>query len=314
MAIAAPPTAPRCCKRYLGRLVQSRFARSVSRLIAGIVGALVGLHIATWGMYKDAIHEGFVIPRYFRSVIVAIGVALVLEPFVGLDLTAGGGLVVFFGLVYAGERILVELWKTFFRDEDQSKYTIPMQFRLLHTPIRSRALRMAVGTVCLVVVALAARTLERLQHSLGADSPFVVTLLVGSVGGWLAAIGGAWKDAPVEGFEPLKFLRSPLMTMSAALLLAPWTDRWLFLAMGALGYERAAVETYKTFLLSDKPRGKFAGKPVLFPDMLVRRVKFAWLFGAIWLLVGAAYTAAWRQRAPTGTPLPIEDPSARTGH
>ena len=41
---------------------------------------------------------------------------------------------------------------------------------------------------------------------------------------------------------------------------------------------------------------------------------FAWLFGAIWLLVGAAYTAAWRQRAPTGTPLPIEDPSARTGH
>lgn len=286
----------------------------MTRLIAGIVGALVGLHIATWGMYKDAIHEGFFVPRYFRSVIVAILVALALEPVVGLDLTSGGGLVVFFGLVYACERIVVEIWKTFFRDEDQSKYTIPMQFRLLHTPIRSRMVRMAVGTGCLVVVAVAALTLERLQRSTTSVSPVVAALLVGSVGGWLAAIGGAWKDAPVEGFEPLKFLRSPLMTMSFALLLSPWTDRWLFLAMGALGYERAAVETYKTFFLTHKPRGKFAGKPVLFPDMLERRLKFAWLFGAIWVLVGAAYTAAWRERSSAVGTTPAEGASGRTGH
>ena len=65
--------------------------------------------------------------------------------------------------------------------------------------------------------------------------------------------------------------------------------------MGALGYERAAVETYKTFFLVDKPRGKFAGKPIIDPSMLTRRVKFSYLFFGIWLLVIVAYATAWTQ-------------------
>jgi hypothetical protein len=267
----------------------------VSAFIAAIVGTFAGLHIATWGMYKDAIHEGFHLARYFRSVVVGVAAALALEPFVGLDLTTGGGLVVFFGLVYVCERTIVEIWKTFFRDEDQSKYTIPMQFQLLKEPVKNPWLRMGVGTLCLAVVGLAAWTIDGLQGVALPIHPLVAALLVGSVGGWLTAVGGAWKDAPVEGFEGLKFFRSPLMTMSFALLLAPFTDRWLFLAMGALGYERAAVETYKTFIHSDKPRGKFAGKPVVDPSMFARRVKFAYLFAAIWVLVATAYATAWMQ-------------------
>lgn len=266
-----------------------------SPLTALLTGTLAGLHIATWGMYKDAIHEGFHIPRYFRSVIVGALVALALEPYVGLDLKTGGGLVVFFGLVYVCERVIVEIWKTFFRNEDQSKYTIPMQFHLLKKPVRNPLLRMAVGTLCLIVVGLAAYGINRLQGAALPVHPLVAALAVGSVGGWLTAIGGAWKDAPIEGFEPLKFFRSPLMAMSFALLLAPFTDRWLFLAMGALGYERAAVETYKTFFFPNKPRGKFAGKPIVDPSMLTRRIKFAYLFGGIWVLVAVAYTAAWMQ-------------------
>ena len=267
----------------------------MSTLLACITGTLAGLHIATWGMYKDAIHEGFYIPRYFRSVLVGAVVGVVLYPYTGLDLTTGGGLVVFFGLVYVCERTIVEIWKTFFRSEDQSKYTIPMQFQLLKKPVRNPLVRMAVGALCLVVVGLAAWGIDGLQ---GVDlpiHPLVAALLVGSVGGWLTAVGGAWKDAPVEGFEFFKFFRSPLMTMGFALLLAPFTDRWLFLAMGALGYERAAVETYKTFFLVDKPRGKFAGKPIIDPSMLTRRVKFSFLFFGIWLLVIVAYATAWTQ-------------------
>ncbi|MEP7382282.1 MAG: hypothetical protein ABI910_11380 [Gemmatimonadota bacterium] len=267
----------------------------MSSLVAVIVGTLAGLHIATWGMYKDAIHEGFFIPRYFRSVVVGAVVGVALQPYTGLDLHTGGGLVVFFGLVYVCERTIVEIWKTFFRDEDQSKYTIPMQFHLLKKPVRNPLLRMAVGTLCLVVVGLAALGINSLQGVALPIHPLVAALAVGSVGGWLTAIGGAWKDAPIEGFETLKFFRSPLMTMGFALLLAPFTDRWLFLAMGALGYERAAVETYKTFFLPNKPRGKFAGKPIVDPSMLTRRVKFAYLFGGIWLLVAVAYSTAWMQ-------------------
>jgi len=274
----------------------------VPLLVAIVVGTLVGLHVATWGMYKDAIHEGFFIPRYLRSVLVGAVLGAGLYPYTGLDLTTAGGAVVYFGMVYVCERVVVEIWKTFFRDEDQSKYTIPMQFHLGRTPVPNRYVRMAVGVLCLAVVFLAAWGIDRLQGVELLVPPLVAALAVGSVGGWLTAVGGAWKDAPVEGFEPLKFFRSPLMTMSLALLLAPFTDRWLFLAMGALGYERAAVETYKTFFFPTKPRGKFAGKPILFPDMLQRRVKFAYLFGAIWVVVLVAYSTAWMQpsRGVTG--------------
>ena len=36
-------------------------------LIALALGFLAGLHTSTWGMYKDAPHEGFTWGRYFRS-------------------------------------------------------------------------------------------------------------------------------------------------------------------------------------------------------------------------------------------------------
>jgi len=246
-------------------------------------------------MYKDAIHEGFHIARYFRSVIVGVAVALALRPYTGLDLTTAGGLVVYFGMVYVCERVIVEIWKTFFRDENQAKYTIPMQFQLLKKPVRNRYIRAAVGVLCLIVIGLAAWGINGLQGAAIPVHPVLAALAVGSIGGWLTAVGGAWKDAPVEGFEPLKFFRSPIMTMTFALLLAPFTDRWLFLAMAALGYERGAVETYKTFFFPNKPRGKFAGKPIVDPSMLTRRVKFAYLFGFIWIVVAAMYSTAWMQ-------------------
>jgi hypothetical protein len=106
---------------------------------------------------------------------------------------------------------------------------------------------------------------------------------VASLGGFVSAIGGAWKDAPLEGFEPLKFLRSPLIAALAGLGLAVFTRHYLLIALAALGYERALLETYKTFFFPQKPRGKFAGKPIRFPDMLERRKPFAWVYAAIWL-------------------------------
>ena len=46
-----------------------------SLLMAGIVGLLSGMHTAIWGMYKDAIHEGFTVARFVRSMIVGMVVA-----------------------------------------------------------------------------------------------------------------------------------------------------------------------------------------------------------------------------------------------
>ena len=85
------------------------------------VGTLSGAHTAIWGMYKDAIHEGFSVRRFSRSVIVGAGVAVAIAIALELPLHTAGGLLVLFGLAYAGERGVVEVWKTFVREEDQSK-------------------------------------------------------------------------------------------------------------------------------------------------------------------------------------------------
>ena len=116
-------------------------------------------------------------------------------------------------------------------------------------------------------------------------APLTAVLLVGSVGGWLSAFGGAFKDAPIEGFETLKFFRSPLVALAWALVLALLTSQYLFIALAGLGYTVATIETYKTFFFPHKPRGKFAGKPILFPQFVRWRYRFAPLYAAIWLAV-----------------------------
>ena len=57
----------------------------------------------------------------------------------------------------------------------------------------------------------------------------------------------------------------------------------------------AATETYKTFFFPSKPRGKFAGRPVTFPDMLVRRYWAVPVYVMIWLgVIGGAWISATR--------------------
>ena len=61
--------------------------------------------------------------------------------------------------------------------------------------------------------------------------------------------------------------------------------------MAGLGYTIFTLETYKTFFFPSKPRGKFAGKPILFPDMVRGAIVRAALCG-IWLLVLAGFYLA----------------------
>ena len=100
------------------------------------------------------------------------------------------------------------------------------------------------------------------------------------------------------------------MTVLFAVLLSRITESHLQVAVGAIGFERAAAETYKTFFFPSKPRGKFAGKPVLFPEMLMRRRYFVPAYVAIWAVVIVTGVMALRgvpsrgvtQLAPLGSP------------
>jgi hypothetical protein len=109
--------------------------------------------------------------------------------------------------------------------------------------------------------------------------------LTGSIGGWFSAFGGAWKDAPIEGFQTFKFFRSPAFATGYALLMSALTEDLTLAAIAALGFTVATLETWKTFFFPSKPRGKFAGKPIRFPRMIAQRNWFVPIYAGIWALI-----------------------------
>ncbi len=262
-------------------------------LIALALGFIAGLHASTWGMFKDAPHEGFSWGRYFRSAVVGAVMAAIAYAVARPSLASAGTRVVFFGGVYVLERGAIEFWKTFLRNEDQSKYFIPMQFAVFGRLVQGRGKRLVIGFTVAAAVILAFLAIHFGSRGGGVPRSMLLVLLIGSIGGWISAFLGAWKDAPIEGFETLKFFRSPVAAGLWALVLSPFTTSYLAIAMAALGYTIATLETYKTFFFPSKPRGKFAGKPIRFPEMLERRKLFAVLYGVIWLFMIGSFVAAY---------------------
>ncbi|HTJ46194.1 MAG TPA: hypothetical protein VL463_29015 [Kofleriaceae bacterium] len=255
-------------------------------ILAIVIGALAGLHTSTWGMYKDAAHEGFTWPKYFRSTIVGAVLGGVANQVLDWDLDDPGARFVYWGLIYCLERACTEFWKYFIREEDQSKYFIPMQFGIMGVPMKDAKKRITIGVIvaCACVgVFYGIRALE--ARYAGVWPRWLVVVTVGSFFGWISAFGGAWKDAPVEGFETFKFFRSPAVAASWAFVVSRLTLSWTVIAIAAEGFTVASIETYKTFFFPNKPRGKFAGKPILHPEYLEIRKRFVSLYAGIWALV-----------------------------
>lgn len=263
-------------------------------LLAVGVGMTAGTHVATWGMYKDSPHEGFIPHRYLRSIVVAVIVAVALA-LAGVRLADAHDLVPFFGVVYAVERVLTELWKYTLRKDDQHKYAIPMRLAVGGRVINQRAVRYPVGVLLVLVLVGAAATVSAIQARHPSTSGWLVVAAVGSVGGWFTALGGAWKDAPIEGFSWLKFPRSPLIALAWAIPVAMFTTNWLLVAVGAAGYGVATVETYKKFWAPHQPPGKFAGHPVRHPETLRLRRWFGPLYLGLWVLIAATLAVAFAE-------------------
>jgi len=222
---------------------------------------------------------------------VAAVVAPLAVRWLGLPLAGPGDWVVLFGTTYAIERALAEVYKTFIRIEDQSKYFIPMQLSVFGKPVRSYGARLLVGACYVTILVGVVYAVNRIDTS-GVALPWVVTVLIASAFGWISAFGGAWKDAPLEGFETLKFFRSPAMAAAFAAAMTVLTDRLLLVTLCAIGFTIATTESYKTFFRLHVPRGKFQGKPVTHPEMLTRRQRFVPVYLTIWCLVIGSYVAA----------------------
>lgn len=264
-------------------------------LIALIIGLLAGAHSSTWGMYKDAPYEGFTYRKYFRSILLSGFLAIIIWFITRIDVSKAYNIFVLFGFTYGIERAILEFYKTFLRDEDQSKYFIPMQFHVQGKIVQNKNRRLLIGAAYFIGVLIVFGFIYYLDRSNTSLPWWVVVFIIGSAGGWISAFGGAWKDAPIEGFELFKFFRSPAITASYAFLLSLFTDSYLFISVGALGYTVATIETYKTFFFPSKPRGKFAGKEIKYPEMLQRRQRFVPLYISIWLAIILTFVIAISQ-------------------
>ena len=251
-----------------------------NELIAVLIGLAAGLHTSTWGMYKDAPHEGFAWPKFFRSTMVGGFAGFALQYVLQFELSQPANIAVFFGGCYVVERALVEFWKTFLRVEDQSKYFIPMQFSVFGKVVESRSTQLAVGLGYVVVVLAIGFALNSLQSKIELPGMLVV-LTIGAVGGWLSAFGGAWKDAPKEGFEFSKFVRSPIVALLWAPIFSLVTDDYSLIVFACIGAERMTVEFYKTFIR--KKHAKFKATTPRYPQWVQKRARFILPYAVTWI-------------------------------
>lgn len=219
------------------------------------VALIAGLYTSLWGAFKDCPYEGFK-PRTFpRSVYFHVAIFLplcVLPLFQSRFLSLG--LVQTFFLVMGIERFLAEIYKGFFRTEDQAKYFVPSRITFFGRHVASDLLRHGAGVV--IVAAVFAVLLIRVEVT-----TWWGYLAVAYGSGLIVALGGAYKDAPFEGFKPLKFQRSAVVLAAFSPLFYLLGDPRSPVCLGMLvyiygGFERYAVEYYKTYIQRNMS-GKF---------------------------------------------------------
>ena len=161
-----------------------------------------GAYTSLWGAFKDGPYEGFKPKTFPRSVYFHIAIFLPLYFLPIFSAHVGHlGLIQLFFLVMGIERFLTGIYKGFFRTEDQSKYFVPSRITFFGRYVESDLLRYGVGTVIVAIV----------FAFLLVDLPitgFWSYLAVAYATGCIVALSGAYKDAPFEGFKPLKFQRS----------------------------------------------------------------------------------------------------------
>ena len=239
------------------------------------VTVVSGLYTSLWGAFKDSPYEGLKRITFPRSIYfnVAIFVPLYFIPYFREDFLRLGLVQVFF-LTMGLERGLAELYKGFFRTEDQAKYFVPTRITFFGRYIESNVLLYAVGIVSVIVVFVLLLIAVEIEHFIG----FLVTAYLT---GLLVAMGGAYKDAPFEGFKWLKFQRSAVVLALLSPLFYFLDNSRSSVSLGFLiymniGLERFTVEYYKTYIQRNMS-GKFRPDLPKIQEHIDRREKFHYL-------------------------------------
>lgn len=241
-------------------------------LIYGFVGAISGLYSACWGAYKDSPFEKFQFKKFVRSIVVGFILGILLHYFLTFNDILNINLGVFFLVVMTFERLFTESLKAFIRNEKQDKYKIPSKLHVFGKTVESKFFRLLIGLIFISLVFASFYLLPLLNINF--SNNLIAGTFLGALAGLLgSAAGGAWKDAPIEGFNPIKFFRSPLVGAICGALLSFYTNNYSLLFFASIGGERMVVEFYKTFILKSIP-GKFSATKPKYIDWVTKRKKF----------------------------------------
>ena len=244
-------------------------------VIQCVIVCASGLYTSLWGAFKDGPYEGFKLRTFPRSIYfhIVIFSLLYIIPYFSDNLLKLN-LVELFFLVMGIERFLAEIYKGFFRTEDQSKYFVPSRITFFGRYVGSDLLRYGIGSLIILIV------FAFLLVEIPIES-YWSYLVVAYATGCVVALGGAYKDAPFEGFKPFKFQRSGMVLAMFSPLFFFIADQDKPLSLGFLiymngGLERFTVEYYKTYVQRNMS-GKFKPDLPRLQDQLDTRERFHYL-------------------------------------
>jgi len=188
-------------------------------------------NMVLWGVYGDVLVEKFDLHKVWRSFSLATIAAIAIyfyDSSLNLFLVALSAISL--------ERAITEIYKALICNEDQEKYQIPSDLNLkLNTKIK-----WSLAAVLIASLLIFASTFTfQINY-------YLLILFAGLI----TALGGMGKDAPYEGFEPLKFWRSPFLALLGGvpiLLVVDNPDHKIFL-LSVFGLERIFSEFYKKFI------------------------------------------------------------------
>lgn len=233
-----------------------------------LIGAVAGLHSASCGAYKDSPYESFEWSRVIREIFVCVTGAWVLS--LAFSVTALPASILFLSVISWG-RLVTETYKQFIREEPQTKYKIPSMVHAFKAQITSRWQRGLIGVGFLFLIYLIMQS----AVFIGRIAPLhVAGALIGLLIGVFNAVGGSYKDGFFEGFDGIKFFRSPIIATIAGILMTYLTANPLLILFAALGLERMVSECYKGFIKARYVPGKFRRVRAAFPEYLKLRQRY----------------------------------------
>lgn len=249
----------------------------ISNILFGLAGGLV---TASWGAFKDSPYEGFNPVSYVRSILLTATYYLGLSSILQGNNFFSSNFVVLFSAI-ALERLTQEYSKAFLRRSQRSSvYKIPQSFHYFGVvPSYPKRLVIGFALTCLSIGVM----LYLFRQSFSGNEWIIPGLILAII----PTIGGAWKDAPIEGFEVAKFPRSFIIMFLSSAVLQNYTNNLLILILGSAGLERVIVEFYKTFVVLSTP-GKF--HPSVTHEAWIEK---RWVFAASYFAAIALLVYLW---------------------